>query len=228
MGVSCTPVCNAGRRACATVEGDTTMTDHPLTSARSASPSRTRRSTTSSSGWPGPAGRIAETVRDWSQGVPVENARSLVAYWEREYDWRRFESELNSFPQFLTTIDGLDIHFLHVRSAEPRRAAAAPDARLADVDRRLPEVDRPAHGSRRVRRRCRRLLRRRHPVAARDSGSPASRPTQAGTSRASPERGRSSCADSATAPGRPTAATGGRPSPRPSARCGPRVSSGST
>ena len=39
-----------------------------------------------------------ETVRDWSQGVPVENARSLVSYWEREYDWRRFESELNSLP----------------------------------------------------------------------------------------------------------------------------------
>jgi epoxide hydrolase len=60
-----------------------------------------------------------ETVRDWSQGVPVEDARSLVAYWEREYDWRRFESGLNSFPQFLTTIDGLDIHFVHVRSANP-------------------------------------------------------------------------------------------------------------
>ena len=56
--------------------------------------------------WPDP-----ETVGDWSQGVRVENARSLVDYWERGYDWRRFESELNRFPQFLTEIDGLDIHF---------------------------------------------------------------------------------------------------------------------
>ena len=45
--------------------------------------------------WPDP-----ETVGDWSQGVRVENARSLVDYWERGYDWRRFESELNRFPQF--------------------------------------------------------------------------------------------------------------------------------
>src|SRR6266568_4929798 len=53
--------------------------------------------------WPDP-----ETVGDWSQGVRVENARSLVDHWERGYDWRRFESELNRFPQFLTEIDGLD------------------------------------------------------------------------------------------------------------------------
>ncbi|ROS26017.1 epoxide hydrolase family protein [Cellulomonas sp. PhB150] len=60
-----------------------------------------------------------ETVPDWSQGVRLENARSLVAYWEHEYDWRRFESELNAHPQVLTTIDGLDIHALHVRSPNP-------------------------------------------------------------------------------------------------------------
>src|SRR6195256_357431 len=64
--------------------------------------------------WPDP-----ETVGDWSQGVRVENARSLVDYWERGYDWRRFESELNRFPQFITNIDGLDIHFIHVRSKNP-------------------------------------------------------------------------------------------------------------
>ena len=64
--------------------------------------------------WPDP-----ETVPDWSQGVRVENAKALVAYWEREYDWRRFESALNAHPQFLTTIDGLEIHFLHVRSPNP-------------------------------------------------------------------------------------------------------------
>ena len=64
--------------------------------------------------WPDP-----ETVGDWSQGVRAKNTRSLVDYWERGYDWRRFESELNRFPQFLTEIDGLDIHFIHVRSKDP-------------------------------------------------------------------------------------------------------------
>jgi len=64
--------------------------------------------------WPNP-----ETVSDWSQGVRLENARSLIDYWERDYDWRRFESELNRFPHFLTAIDGLDVHFIHVKSANP-------------------------------------------------------------------------------------------------------------
>ena len=64
--------------------------------------------------WPDP-----ETVSDWSQGVRLQNAKSLINYWEREYDWRRFESELNRFPQYLTTIDGLDIHFIHVKSENP-------------------------------------------------------------------------------------------------------------
>jgi pimeloyl-ACP methyl ester carboxylesterase len=60
-----------------------------------------------------------ETVPDWSQGVRLDNAKSLVEYWEREYDWRRFEAELNRYPQFLTEIDGLDIHFIHVESRNP-------------------------------------------------------------------------------------------------------------
>jgi pimeloyl-ACP methyl ester carboxylesterase len=64
--------------------------------------------------WPDP-----ETVGDWSQGVRVQNARALVDYWQHRYDWRRFESELGRFPQFLTEIDGLDIHFIHVRSKNP-------------------------------------------------------------------------------------------------------------
>ncbi|GGD88100.1 epoxide hydrolase family protein [Microbacterium murale] len=64
--------------------------------------------------WPSP-----ETVPDWSQGVRVENAQSLIRYWEQEYDWRRFENELNRHPQFLTEIDGVDIHFIHVRSKNP-------------------------------------------------------------------------------------------------------------
>lgn len=61
----------------------------------------------------------AETVQDWSQGVPLAEARKLVDYWRDEYDWRRCEAALNQYPQFLTEIDGLDIHFLHVRSPNP-------------------------------------------------------------------------------------------------------------
>ncbi|ATU94126.1 epoxide hydrolase family protein [Phyllobacterium zundukense] len=58
----------------------------------------------------------AETVDDRSQGVQLSNLQALVRYWETEYDWRRAEQKLNSLPQFLTEIDGVDIHFIHVRS----------------------------------------------------------------------------------------------------------------
>ena len=57
-----------------------------------------------------------ETVRDWSQGVPLDKLRTLIRYWGSSYDWRRCEVRLNRFPQFRTKIDGLYIHFLHVRS----------------------------------------------------------------------------------------------------------------
>jgi pimeloyl-ACP methyl ester carboxylesterase len=57
-----------------------------------------------------------ETVKDWSQGVPLAKFRALVEYWRTDYDWRRCEAKLNGFPQFRTKIDGLNIHFLHVRS----------------------------------------------------------------------------------------------------------------
>ncbi|RKS77866.1 pimeloyl-ACP methyl ester carboxylesterase [Motilibacter peucedani] len=60
-----------------------------------------------------------ETVDDWSQGVRSSHLRSLVERWANDYDWRRFESELNRLPQFLTTIDGLDIHVIHVKSKNP-------------------------------------------------------------------------------------------------------------
>jgi pimeloyl-ACP methyl ester carboxylesterase len=57
-----------------------------------------------------------ETVPDDSQGVPLETMKKLARHWATEYDWRRCEAELNSLPQFITEIDGLDIHFIHVRS----------------------------------------------------------------------------------------------------------------
>lgn len=59
----------------------------------------------------------AETVQDWSQGVPLRKAQALVAYWRDQYDWRKFETRVNALPQFRTRLDGLGIHFIHVRSA---------------------------------------------------------------------------------------------------------------
>jgi pimeloyl-ACP methyl ester carboxylesterase len=57
-----------------------------------------------------------EPVTDWSQGVPLAKAQALVEYWSSQYDWRRVEGALNARPQFRTEIDGLGIHFIHVRS----------------------------------------------------------------------------------------------------------------
>ncbi|MFC8301559.1 epoxide hydrolase family protein [Micromonospora orduensis] len=57
-----------------------------------------------------------ETVADQSQGVQLATMQTLARYWEKEYDWRKVEARLNALPQFMTEIDGLDIHFIHVRS----------------------------------------------------------------------------------------------------------------
>lgn len=57
-----------------------------------------------------------ETVTDWNQGVPLADAKALIDYWTHRYDWRRCEAALNRYEQFTTEIDGLSIHFLHVRS----------------------------------------------------------------------------------------------------------------
>jgi pimeloyl-ACP methyl ester carboxylesterase len=57
-----------------------------------------------------------ETVADNSQGVPLSLMQDLARYWASDYDWRRCETTLNALPQFITEIDGLDIHFIHVRS----------------------------------------------------------------------------------------------------------------
>ena len=58
----------------------------------------------------------AECVVDWSQGIPLGYTRELAAYWASGYDWRSREAALNRFAQFITEIDGLDIHFIHQRS----------------------------------------------------------------------------------------------------------------
>jgi pimeloyl-ACP methyl ester carboxylesterase len=57
-----------------------------------------------------------ETVADDSQGVPLSTMHELVRHWQTDYDWRKVEARLNALPQFITEIDGLDIHFIHVRS----------------------------------------------------------------------------------------------------------------
>jgi len=64
--------------------------------------------------WPDP-----ETVTDRSQGAQLAKIQALVRYWGTDYDWRKAEAKLNALPQFVTKIDGLDIHFIHVRSRHP-------------------------------------------------------------------------------------------------------------
>jgi pimeloyl-ACP methyl ester carboxylesterase len=60
-----------------------------------------------------------ETVTDTSQGVPLTFMQQVSHYWGTRYDWRRVETKLNALPQFLTRIDGVDVHFIHVRSQHP-------------------------------------------------------------------------------------------------------------
>src|SRR6202035_2686818 len=57
-----------------------------------------------------------ELVADPSQGVQLATMQKLVAYWASDHDWRKVEARLNALPQFITEIDGLDIHFIHVHS----------------------------------------------------------------------------------------------------------------
>jgi pimeloyl-ACP methyl ester carboxylesterase len=64
--------------------------------------------------WPEP-----ETVDDWSQGVPLAYTRQLCRYWAEDYDWSQRQARLNAVPQYKTHLDGLGIHFLHVRSPHP-------------------------------------------------------------------------------------------------------------
>ena len=64
--------------------------------------------------WPDP-----ETVADRSQGPQLAQLQDLIRYWATRYDWRKAEAKLNAFPQFVTAIDGVDIHFIHVKSRHP-------------------------------------------------------------------------------------------------------------
>jgi len=64
--------------------------------------------------WPGELPGVG-----WSRGVPLGHLKELTEYWQNGYDWRKQEAKLNEYPQFTTTIDSQNIHFLHVRSPEP-------------------------------------------------------------------------------------------------------------
>jgi epoxide hydrolase len=64
--------------------------------------------------WPEPA-----TVTDWTQGVPVDWLRALCDHWAGGYDWRRLEGRLNALPQYVTELDGVEVHLIHLRSPEP-------------------------------------------------------------------------------------------------------------
>ena len=98
--------------------------------------------------WPG-----RETVNDPSQGISLAKLHSLVDYWGTGYDWRKVEARLNSLPQFMTRIDGLDIHFIHIRSKHPRALPVIithgwPGSVLEMVKAIGPLTDPTAHGGR--------------------------------------------------------------------------------
>ena len=92
-----------------------------------------------------------EAVDDWSQGVPLHYLRGVCRYWADEYLWRQREARINAFPQFRTEIDGLEIHFLHVRSPEPDALALVvthgwPGSVFEFLDVIGPLTDPVAHG----------------------------------------------------------------------------------
>ena len=94
-----------------------------------------------------------ETVDDWSQGVPLARLRGLVDYWRHGYDWRACEARLNAFGQFVTEIDGLDIHFLHVRSKHEQALPLVlthgwPGSVVEMLEVIAPLTDPEAHGGR--------------------------------------------------------------------------------
>lgn len=94
-----------------------------------------------------------ETVSDWSQGTPLAALQELTAYWADGYDWRRCEARLNGFGQYVTGIDGLDIHFIHVPSPHPQAVPLIlthgwPGSVIEFMDVIAPLADPVAHGGR--------------------------------------------------------------------------------
>ena len=92
-----------------------------------------------------------ELVDDWSQGAPLAQVQALIEYWRTQYDWRRCEATLNSHGQHLTNIDGVDIHFLHIRSKHPNALPVIlthgwPGSVVEFLQCIAPLVDPTAHG----------------------------------------------------------------------------------
>ena len=93
----------------------------------------------------------AETVDDWSQGIPLAYVKELADYWRHSYDWRSREARMNAFDQFITEIDDLSIHFIHQRSPEPNAMPLLithgwPGSIVEFVDVIGPLTDPVAHG----------------------------------------------------------------------------------
>jgi Epoxide hydrolase N terminus len=82
--------------------------------------------------WPDELPRVG-----WAYGVPRDHLTELVRYWRHDYDWRAVEAELNQWPQFITTIDGARIHFVHIRSPEPDATPPHHGSRLVRVNHRV-------------------------------------------------------------------------------------------
>ena len=132
-----------------------------------------------------------ELVADRSQGVQLATIQELARYWATEYDWRRCEARLNALPQFTTEIDGVDIHFIHVRSRHENALPLImthgwPGSVIELLETVGPLTDPTAHGGQAPRTRSTSCCR---PCPA--TASPASPPTSAGTSAASRRPGRS-------------------------------------
>ena len=131
-----------------------------------------------------------ETVNDRSQGVQLAKIQELVRHWGTDYDWHKAEAQLNAWPQFMTTIDGVDLHFIYVRSRHP-------DALALIMTHGWPgsmfELLKPSARSRILRRMAgaRRMRSTSCCPRCRGTASPASRPARAGTRIASREPGRS-------------------------------------
>lgn len=92
-----------------------------------------------------------ETVDDESQGAQLAKLQALVRYWGTDYDWRKVEARLNALPQFVTQIDGLDIHFIHVKSRHPNALPLLithgwPGSILEQIKIIAPLTDPTAHG----------------------------------------------------------------------------------
>src|SRR6476659_5545289 len=120
-----------------------------------------------------------ETVADTSQGVQLATTQKLACYWGTDYDWRKCEAKLKALPHFITEIDGLDIHFIHVRSKHDNALPLiVTHGWPGSVTEQLKIVDPLTNPRPMARARRTRSISRFHRCRA--TGSPANRPLRAG------------------------------------------------